>query len=43
MRTWKPARWLHTKAALERVDETWRAVDPLVRWLQEEVGPPTGR
>jgi uncharacterized protein (TIGR02453 family) len=43
MRSWKPARWLHTKAALQRVDETWSAVDPLVRWLQDEVGPPQHR
>lgn len=43
MRSWPPRKWLHTKEALRRVDETWRAVDPLVQWLAEEVGPPQDR
>jgi uncharacterized protein (TIGR02453 family) len=42
-RSWPVEPWLHTDEAVRRVDGCWRAVDPLVRWLQEEVGPPTGR
>jgi uncharacterized protein (TIGR02453 family) len=35
---WTPADWLHTRAALERVRDAWRAFSPLNRWLDENVG-----
>ena len=30
--------WLATRVALERVREDWRAMSPLVRWLDTHVG-----
>jgi len=41
MRTFEPARWLHTKAAADRITATWRAAGPLNRWLDTHVGPST--
>jgi hypothetical protein len=34
-------RWLHTKGALERIVTTWRAAEPMNRWLAKHVGPST--
>ena len=38
---WTPADWLHTRAALERVRDAWRAFTPLKRWLDDNVGATT--
>lgn len=35
------ARWLHTKACLERVVGAWKAVRPVTAWLDSHVGPST--
>jgi uncharacterized protein (TIGR02453 family) len=40
-RSFAPARWLNTKAALTRVVETWRGTAELNRWLNANVGPST--
>jgi uncharacterized protein (TIGR02453 family) len=32
-------RWLHRPEALDRITEVWRCADPLVRWLDTNVGP----
>jgi len=37
-RSWPPRRWLHTRAAHDRVVETWRAARPLREWLARHVG-----
>jgi len=34
-----PARWLHTKAALDRVRKVWADARPLSAWLEHHVGP----
>ena len=36
-----PAKWLHTKAALERVRKVWADAGPLNAWLDRHVGPST--
>jgi len=41
MRRFEPARWLHTKAAADRITATWRAASALNRWLGTHVGPST--
>jgi uncharacterized protein (TIGR02453 family) len=41
MRTFEPARWMATKAALSRITDTWRAAAPMNRWLADNVGPST--
>ena len=38
-RHWEPAEWLHTRAAMTRVRDAWRAITPLTDWLQANVGP----
>ena len=38
-RSWAPDDGLHAAAALDRVVTTWRAVRPLVEWLDDHVGP----
>jgi uncharacterized protein (TIGR02453 family) len=38
-RAFPPARWLHTKAALERVRRAWADAGPLSAWLDHHVGP----
>jgi uncharacterized protein (TIGR02453 family) len=38
-RSWEPARWLGTADAADVVRDTWRAVGPLVEWLEASVGP----
>jgi uncharacterized protein (TIGR02453 family) len=32
-------RWLHTKAAADKIMETWRATKPMTQWLDKYVGP----
>jgi len=39
-RSFPPARWLSTRACLDRVAGTWRRMDPLVTWLDRQVGEP---
>ena len=41
MRQWKPARWMQTKAVVERVREMWVAAAPMNAWLDAHVGPST--
>jgi uncharacterized protein (TIGR02453 family) len=36
-----PARWLHTKGALDRVRDVWRDAAVMNRWLDKNVGPST--
>ena len=36
-----PARWLHSRAAIDRILATWRAAAPVNRWLDRHVGPST--
>jgi uncharacterized protein (TIGR02453 family) len=36
-----PAKWLGTKAALDRILTVWRAAAPMNRWLDQHVGPST--
>jgi uncharacterized protein (TIGR02453 family) len=38
-RSFDPAAWLATPAALDRVVDTWRACGELNRWLANHVGP----
>jgi uncharacterized protein (TIGR02453 family) len=38
---WAPEEWLHTREALDRVREAWRAFTPLNRWLADNVGAST--
>jgi uncharacterized protein (TIGR02453 family) len=38
-RTYTPARWLSTKAALDRIVDVWRDAAPMNRWLDKNVGP----
>lgn len=38
-KTFVPAKWLNTKAALTRVTNTWRNTAPINRWLAKHVGP----
>lgn len=40
-RTFAPARWLATAAALDRIVTTWRDAQPVNRWLDRHVGPST--
>jgi uncharacterized protein (TIGR02453 family) len=37
-RHWEPAPWLHTRSALTRVRDAWRAIVPLNDWLRTNVG-----
>jgi uncharacterized protein (TIGR02453 family) len=37
-RHWQPAGWLHTRAALSRVRDSWRALTPLAGWVRDNVG-----
>ena len=38
-RRWKPAKWMETKAVVERVRDTWAAAAPMNIWLDMHVGP----
>jgi len=40
-RSFPPARWLGTRAALDRIVETWRAPAEVNRWFDKHVGPST--
>lgn len=40
-RAFPPARWLHTRAALDRVRKVWADAEPLSAWLNRHVGPST--
>ncbi len=40
-RRWKPAKWMQTKAVVERVRDTWVAAAPMNFWLDTHVGPST--
>ena len=35
------ARWLHTKACLDKVVGAWKGVRPVTAWLDQHVGPST--
>ena len=39
VRTHAPAPWLHTPEVIEVVRRDWRAVQPLLAWLAQRVGP----
>lgn len=41
MREWKPAKWMHTKAAVGKVRDAWRDAAPMNEWLDAHVGPST--
>jgi len=38
-RRWKPAKWMQTKAVVQRVRETWDLAEPMNAWLDAHVGP----
>jgi uncharacterized protein (TIGR02453 family) len=40
-RTFGAPRWLHTKAAADRIMTAWRDAGPVNRWLDRNVGPST--
>jgi uncharacterized protein (TIGR02453 family) len=40
-RSWAVAPWVHTATAYDRVVETWRAGEPINRWLERHVGAAT--
>jgi uncharacterized protein (TIGR02453 family) len=40
-REWGRPRWLHTRAALDRVRKVWADAAPLCQWLGTHVGPST--
>ena len=40
-REWPLAKWMHTKAVVGRVRDTWRAAAPMNEWLDAHVGPST--
>ena len=40
-RHWKPAKWMQTKAVVERVRDTWLAAALMNAWLDAHVGPST--
>jgi uncharacterized protein (TIGR02453 family) len=40
-RTFGAPRWVHTKAAADRVMTAWRDARPVNRWLDRHVGPST--
>ena len=40
-RRWKPAKWMQTKAVVQRVRDTWDAAAPMNAWLDAHVGPST--
>jgi uncharacterized protein (DUF2461 family) len=40
-RSFAPACWFHTKAALERILTVWRDAAAVNRWLDRNVGPST--
>jgi uncharacterized protein (TIGR02453 family) len=40
-RHWTPARWMQTKAVVQRVRDTWDVAAPMNAWLDAHVGPST--
>ena len=38
---WKPAKWMQTKAVVQRVRDTWDLAAPMNAWLDAHVGPST--
>ena len=40
-RRWKTARWMQTKAVVNRVRDAWEAAAPMNAWLDAHVGPST--
>jgi uncharacterized protein (TIGR02453 family) len=40
-RRWKPAKWMQTKAVIDRVRDTWETAAPMNAWLDAHVGPST--
>ena len=40
-RSWKPAKWMQTKAVVDRVREAWETAAPMNAWLDAHVGPST--
>jgi uncharacterized protein (TIGR02453 family) len=40
-KTFPPAKWLSTPAALDRILGVWRDAAPLAKWLDAHVGPST--
>jgi uncharacterized protein (TIGR02453 family) len=40
-RRWKPAKWMQTKAVVQRVRDTWDLAEPMSAWLDSHVGPST--
>ena len=40
-RRWKPAKWMQTKAVVQRVRDTWDLAEPMSAWLDAHVGPST--
>ncbi|HSB86596.1 MAG TPA: DUF2461 domain-containing protein, partial [Ilumatobacteraceae bacterium] len=40
-RRWKTAKWMRTRAVVERVRETWEVAAPMNAWLDAHVGPST--
>jgi uncharacterized protein (TIGR02453 family) len=38
---WKPARWMQTKAVVQRVRDTWEVAASMNAWLDVHVGPST--
>lgn len=40
-RRWKPAKWMQTKAVVQRVRDTWDLAEPMNAWLDAHVGPST--
>jgi uncharacterized protein (TIGR02453 family) len=40
-REWSHAKWMHTKAARDRVVGVWEAAAPVCEWLDRHVGPST--
>jgi uncharacterized protein (TIGR02453 family) len=37
-RHWEPVGWLHTRAAMTRIRESWRRLAPLAEWVRSNVG-----
>lgn len=40
-RSWPLAKWMHTKAVVGKVRDTWTAAAPMNAWLDAHVGPST--
>ena len=40
-RSWEPGAWLHTRAVVKRVRDSWNATGDLNDWLDAHVGPST--